>query len=213
MIYKEHEFKKNEVAAGIGLAFLKKAGVNFNANGGKKIQRNNKRKKTIQEIHKEEEEDRKEQVCPLCSQNFDRIGDVAKKVPGTDSVYHEGCLKIWLTRRQQCPETLRIIEALEGEDEKNLKKMDLNDDSEKIDAKQKMDNNPSQSSVKESIGSKKPGILKRSGTKKKMTKFERKMKRKMSKVKMKRSPRKFTRLNQQSANNSVMSSQKGIMSP
>jgi hypothetical protein len=56
-----------------------------------------------------EEDEKTNELCPLCSKNFKNCRKKPKLLPGTDKLYHADCLAIWVRRNRKCPSTLHVL--------------------------------------------------------------------------------------------------------
>jgi len=73
---------------------------------GKRKQRNDKSKMGTVIVP----ENKKGDLCPLCSRNFQNCTKTPKVLPGTDNLYHSDCLAIWVRRNRKCPSTLHNLQ-------------------------------------------------------------------------------------------------------
>lgn len=80
----------------VGIALLGKIGI-------KKI---NKLSKETQATEEDEER------CPLCTRDFEGFGEKPKTVKGSKNLYHPICLKRWVKKKKQCPETHKKIQNI-----------------------------------------------------------------------------------------------------
>lgn len=227
LIYSDHKFeRKMTVMPEQSGSFNQSSNANIQDDSSKpNFTRSLKRKKTMVEIVEEEKDDRLNQLCPLCSLDFVSMGQVGKKLPGSPGVYHEECLKIWLTRKQSCPETLCQIEALEGEDQNALRKVDLTskalnlNDLSDIDEEEVADNNQApqqqaQESQNSNQGSGGKVVLKLPMHMRNIANIDRKMKRYLSKVTIKRNnDAPFQRVSNETDSISMSSHMSGLISP
>lgn len=86
----------------VGIALLKNLGVE-----NRKMRIKNKLEKKKTEIEEEEER------CPLCSHDFKKLeNENPKTVKGSKRLYHPLCLKRWVKKKKQCPDTYKRIEML-----------------------------------------------------------------------------------------------------
>lgn len=83
----------------VGLALLQKAGIY------KKRDKLGRRNTAVEEVE--------EEVCPLCTKNFACLTDEKPKtIKNSKRLYHPLCLKRWVKKKKQCPETLKRIKSI-----------------------------------------------------------------------------------------------------
>lgn len=81
----------------VGVLLLKKIGIT-----GRQGKREKEKKSEKEHEH----------VCHLCSKGFKNDNQKPKTVEGSKKLYHSLCLKRWVNKKKQCPETLERIKGI-----------------------------------------------------------------------------------------------------